>query len=440
MAVYYDWSTQKYKLNPVPSFNFALEVEAAFFMPLKSVKVFTKENEFEYYQEGGLNDYVHMLRKPISRPFTFQVERYVGVSATTDFNTLFIDPIAMGTELILPVILYVTHQPAGNSGANFSFTNTTRAYIFTGCTVIGKEYGELNAERSGLLTDTTTISYRELLVMNALNPSWEGGEQWEFADSDINANFKGKGKSHDSNKQAGGEHVQPSLWKFASGNINENFKGEGDMHDANKTDGGTPPAPSLWEYDGKTVEGGGESHDANKKPGGPHVRPSQWRFADNEINENFLGAGDMHDQNKRPGGPHVPPSAWEYDGTPQGSGDSHDGNRMPGGTPPAPSVWEYDGSVEGGGTPHDNNKKYGGSPPDPSLWEYDGSVPGRGTPHDANKMPGGEPPTPSVWEYDGTVKGGGDSHDQNKKPGGTPPTASVWPPNRRALMANELMK
>ena len=267
----YDREQAKYKLNPVPSFNFALEVEAMFFMPLKSVRVFTKENEFEYYQEGGLNDYVHMLRKPISKPFTFQVERYVGVSATTDFNASFIDPIAMGTELILPVVLYVTHRPAGNSGDNFSFTNTTRAYIFTGCTVIGKEYGELNAERSGLLTDVTTIAYRELMVMNTLNPAWEGGEQWKY-----DGTVAGAGKAHTENRKVGKSKTEmeetASLWKYDGKTV----KGGGTSHDTNKKPGGTPPAPSLWEYDGKTVKGGGTPHNTNKKEGGTPPTPSIW--------------------------------------------------------------------------------------------------------------------------------------------------------------------
>ncbi len=437
MAVYYNWSTQKHKLNPVPSFNFALEVEAMFFMPLKSVRVFTKENEFEYYQEGGLNDYVHMLRKPISKPFTFQVERYVGVSASTDFPTSFIDPIALGTELILPVVLYVTHVPAGGSGANFNPKNTTRAYVFTGCTVIAKEFGELNAERSALYTDTTTISYRELFVLNTLWTEWEPGKQWEFSDTNIYNDFRGKeGTRHDDNKKEGGTHTTPSLWKYSS----TDFLGEGDKHDANKAPGGDPPDPSLWEYDGKTVRGGGVSHDTNKKPGGTPPDPSLWQFAEKEINHNFLGTGAMHDRNKKPGGEPPTPSKWEYDNTVKGGGASHDANKKPGGDPPTPSKWEYDGTPAGGGTSHDENKRPGGAPPMPSKWEYDGSVPGRGATHDQNKTPGGTPPEPSVWEYDGTVKGGGTSHDSNKKPGGNPPTASVWPPTRRALMANELMK
>ncbi|MBR1875582.1 MAG: hypothetical protein IJ805_00575, partial [Lachnospiraceae bacterium] len=167
-------------INPAPAYNFALEVEAMFFMPLKSVHVFTKENEFDYYQEGGVNDYIHMLRKPISKPFTFQVERYVGMAATADFPTSFFDPIALGTDLILPVILYVTHFPAASSGDNFKPTNVSRVYIFTGCTVTSKEYGELNAERSGLLTETTTIAYKELFTINSLTPNTIMNDPWEY--------------------------------------------------------------------------------------------------------------------------------------------------------------------------------------------------------------------------------------------------------------------
>ncbi len=155
--------------NPVGAFNFALQVEAMFFCPVRSVKVFTKENEYEYYQEGGLNDYVHMLRKPITKPFTFQVERYVGISYNSSFNTGFVDPLGLGTDLSLPLVLYVNRTPKEGWGS-ISFTNCARAYIFTGCTVTAKEYGELNGEESRLHTETTTIAYRELFVINQVSP------------------------------------------------------------------------------------------------------------------------------------------------------------------------------------------------------------------------------------------------------------------------------
>ncbi|MBP0981250.1 MAG: hypothetical protein J5968_03515, partial [Oscillospiraceae bacterium] len=90
-------------LNPLVNFNFMLRVEAIFDLPCKSVHAFTKEVEYEYYQEGGLNDYVHMLRKPISKPFTLEIERYVGVDYT--------DPLPLGAELTLPLILFVGRNP-----------------------------------------------------------------------------------------------------------------------------------------------------------------------------------------------------------------------------------------------------------------------------------------------------------------------------------------
>ena len=296
----YNRNHNKFKLNPVPSFNFALEVEAVFFMPLKAVRVFTKENEFEYYQEGGLNDYVHMLRKPISKPFTFQVERYVG----TDFNASFMDPIAMGTELILPVVLYVAHRTAGKSGDDFSFTNSTRAYIFTGCTVISKEYGELNAERSGLLTDVTTISYKELMVMNTLDPLLEGGEMWK-----IDGTLLGSGTAHTENRANNQDKKKArSIWQFDE-NDSSNYKG--------------------------IIIGAEKNHSTNKKEGGPHVPQSKW-----EYDGTLPGGGTPHEQNRTPDQGKKPPvSLWEYDGTVAGGGAHHDQNKQPGGTPPTPVIW-----------------------------------------------------------------------------------------------------
>ncbi|MDO4292936.1 MAG: hypothetical protein Q4C65_06855 [Eubacteriales bacterium] len=159
---------RNYGLNPVINFSFMLRVEGIYDLPCKSIKSFHRENEFEYIQEGGLNDYVHLRRKPITKPFTFQVERYVGVD--------WIDPMPMGTEIILPVILFVN---------KFRFSNASfkpvRTYAFTGCTVIAKDYGELDAEHSGLLTELTTIAYREMICVDM--PSQAGFmdmETWEF--------------------------------------------------------------------------------------------------------------------------------------------------------------------------------------------------------------------------------------------------------------------
>ena len=137
--------------NPLVNFNFILRVELVFDLPCKSVRAFTRELEYEYIQEGGLNDYVHMRRKPASKPFMLEAERYAGID--------YADPLPLGADLALPVILLVSRY-AGH------FFPATRTYVFTGCSVVKKTYGELNAEQSGLLTDTVTLAYREMLCVD----------------------------------------------------------------------------------------------------------------------------------------------------------------------------------------------------------------------------------------------------------------------------------
>ena len=158
--------------NPAVNFNFMLRVEGVFDLPCRAVRAFQRENEYEYIQEGGLNDYVHMRRKPISKPFTFQVERYVG----TDI----LDPLANGTELVLPVILYVNRYRV------YGDFVPVRMYVFTGCTVMAKEYGELNAEKAGLLVETTTIAYREMVCVENVAGSFLKADPWDIKEKDKN--------------------------------------------------------------------------------------------------------------------------------------------------------------------------------------------------------------------------------------------------------------
>lgn len=138
-------------MTVMPAYSFLLRVEAAIDVPCRAVKNLRRENEFDYIQEGGLNDFVHMKRKPISKPFTFQVERYAGID--------YVDPLTLGTELFLPVLLFVFDKPS-------KVLNLHRTYTFTGCTVTAKDYGELDAEKSSLLVETTTIAFQEMLCVD----------------------------------------------------------------------------------------------------------------------------------------------------------------------------------------------------------------------------------------------------------------------------------
>ncbi len=152
-------------LAPLVGYNFMLRVELLFDLPCKSVKAFTREMEYELIQEGGLNDYVHMRRKPISKPFYLEVERYVGVD--------YIDPLPAGAQLALPVLLFVSRYQG-----QFIPGIVARTYVFTGCNVTKKVFGELNAERSGLMTEITTISYNEMLCIDL---PWSSAETLNFA-------------------------------------------------------------------------------------------------------------------------------------------------------------------------------------------------------------------------------------------------------------------
>ena len=94
-----------------------------------------------------------MRRKPISQPFTFEVERY----AATD---QYYDPLQNGTELMLPLLLMVSPF----QGEFWGYSR--RTFAFSGCTVIGKEYGTLDAERGALLTEVIKIAYRQVAVID----------------------------------------------------------------------------------------------------------------------------------------------------------------------------------------------------------------------------------------------------------------------------------
>ena len=218
------------------SYNYMLRVEGMYDLPCKAVHSFTKENKFDYVQEGGLNDYVHLLRKPITKPFTFTVERYVG----TDLMPI----LPLGAELVLPVILMVSPFPN-------DFGKSKRTFVFTGCTVMSKTFGELNAEKSGLLTETIVIGYREMTEVTIPVHAGSDGPVWEF-----------DGRKVEGNKQQQAIRTIESIddvpelrqWAFDK----NNFKGIGTQSaqkpladDVSATD---LVADRKWKFDGTGVQ------------------------------------------------------------------------------------------------------------------------------------------------------------------------------------------
>jgi len=163
--------------DPVGNFNFVLTVEGIYDIPLKSVRAFQKVNQYEKIREGGVNDYVHLKRAPIQDAHTIQFERYVSASL--------LDPLANGAELAIPVILWL--KRAANNGLTDARknkkeyksddydTSSVRLYVFTGCTVMSKEYGALDAEHSGLATEVVTMGYKELYIVPNIYTFFGGG-------------------------------------------------------------------------------------------------------------------------------------------------------------------------------------------------------------------------------------------------------------------------
>ena len=198
----------------IPSFNFMLRVDGAFDIPLKSVQPFSRDNEYEPIQEGGMNDYVYLKRKPITQPFKLVIERYV------NYNLSIADPLSNGTELLLPLLLFV----GNNTGGSQTYS---RYYTFTGAVVMGKQYGGLDAEKSGLLTETITFGYNHMfcttlpLSEDVTDPAWK-----------LESKTGGKGK----------------LYASKGRNLDNNTVKEAEM--AEKA--------ALWQFDDKKVDGKGK--------------------------------------------------------------------------------------------------------------------------------------------------------------------------------------
>lgn len=158
------------------NFNFLLRVDGVYDLPCKKIGGIHMEQEFETIQEGGVNDYVQLRKKPVSRPYTFEVERYVCSG--------YVDPLPLGKQPEMPIILYVSRY------AN-DFTNPSRTFVFSGCTVTQKNYGDMEAGNAGLMTETMTIAYQTLFVED--NEKEVRRPQWKF---DPGRNFRGTGKTY----------------------------------------------------------------------------------------------------------------------------------------------------------------------------------------------------------------------------------------------------
>ncbi len=222
--------------NVIPGFRFMLIVNGYDEIPLKSIRPFTRELEYDYIQEGGINDYVHILRKPSTKPFTIQVERYA-IPKTED-------PISEGTVYQVPMQLVVGE----NHGRKFE---RKRTYILMWPRILNKEIGAMDAERSGLLTETVTIAYSHMVLIHADTDN--NGYKFEKGKTkpayglgaylDVPAN---KESRDDFIKKAEGEEP----WKWDS---EGSWRGEGKRKAATNR---TEPRKGVMKRNAKTFEFG----------------------------------------------------------------------------------------------------------------------------------------------------------------------------------------
>lgn len=249
--------------EPIIQMNFILRVDAVYDLPCKSVKNLQEEDEYEYIQEGGLNDYVHMRKKPSSKPSTFQVERYIG--------TGYFDPLPQGIQLKLPLFLYVSKY-----GGIFEKPKLT--FAFTGCTVIGKSYSELNAEQSGLMIETTTIAYQQMKLTETIEE--EAVKKWGFSGNSMKGNGKTsaqvnqaevrkakmpsrKWNPSQSKKSVGKEEKSKKKWSFSGASMKGNGKTSARV---NETEVRKAAMPSRkWKQSGLKKSSLRKENETNKK-------------------------------------------------------------------------------------------------------------------------------------------------------------------------------
>lgn len=109
----------------------------------------SREAEASVYQEGGLNDRVHVLPGAVKAPGLLRLER--GAYAGKEF------PFYLAGEK-LSETLRITVRPPGSG------KEKGKVYALTGLLVKKWEVGELDAQQNSLLIDRFELNYEYLYV------------------------------------------------------------------------------------------------------------------------------------------------------------------------------------------------------------------------------------------------------------------------------------
>ncbi len=437
----------------VPAYRFLLRVEGFQDVPLRSIRPFSKENEYEYIAEGGLNDYVHAVRKQTTKPFTLVVERYV--------SQKFIDPLTNGMQMILPMVLFI-----GNADAQKFDFKPVRTYIFTGCIVMNKEVGGFDAEKSGLLTETVTIGYENSFALNNVTDIMS--ERWNFD----KLKKEGNGKSYAAKdilstrktEEEGHAYAKTNRWDFEGTKKEGTGKRHANSYDAaitapgtvlNRTqeEGHTEAKANRWDFDGTKKDGKGTSHANNydaainapgtvlnrtQEEGHTLAKENRWDFDGtktdgkgkhhaNTYDEAIIAPGSLMNLSLRTSYTLAQQNRWDFDGTKKyGKGMRHanismnghlvDGveserTQEEGHTLAKANRWDFDKTnKEGKGKHHANT--------------YDEAIISPGSKVNQSQEEGHSLAKANRWDFDGTNPAG------KGKRSAAPDTLSTMPPKR----------
>jgi len=132
-------------MDPLAAYTFRVRLGQQEY-GFSKVSGLSREAEIITYQEGGLNDRVHVLPGPVKNPGVLRLER--GAYAGEGF------PFYLaGERLSQPMRI-----EAGSPGMR------GKAYVLTGLMVKKWEAGELDAQQNTLLIDRFDLSYEYLSV------------------------------------------------------------------------------------------------------------------------------------------------------------------------------------------------------------------------------------------------------------------------------------
>ncbi len=134
--------------DPLTAYNFHVRIGVMEFGFSKASGL-QRQADPILYQEGGLNDRVHVLPGPVKKCGTLHLER--GVYAGEYFPFYLV-----GERLAVPLRLEIWNQANSMLGG--------KVYTLTGLVVEKFEVGEMDATHSNLLIDRFDLNYEYLYV------------------------------------------------------------------------------------------------------------------------------------------------------------------------------------------------------------------------------------------------------------------------------------